>query len=590
MSECVQARVARHRLTWHYRSRDEALIAFSNRMYYGGDLSTFPAPTSDERAISLVRVDGHFHRTGRGALLRTNPVEAAAVVDEIRHRFADSPERLPSLGVVTFNQQQRTCIEAMLRDADEPRIIEALEAPDGLFVKNLENVQGDERDVVLFSTAFSVNDKGVLPLNFGPLNRQGGERRLNVAVTRARRQVIVFSSFDPSQMRTEETASVGVRHLRTYLEVAARGPAVLPQDRRVASMPDRHRDEIAAALRDRGLDVTVGVGLSDFMIDLVLTDDGAPRVAVLLDGPGWSRRMTAGDRDVLPQDVLGRVLGWPAVERVWLPEWLADKEGVVGRLADAVRRNVSDTEGCRTRPRGTVETVETVDVARLVGVDEESASGLAQFDAAAPQIRTVTSLILSEAPTNTYQVADDGPYQPWPSRVAGQRDVLDALPSRPAAAQVREVLVEIVEAEGPLTFERLARLAAGAFTLTRVADSRRDSIMRHLPRSVRRDEHEPVAWPSHRDPETWTGFRPAEPGQRRIEEIPLREIGNAMRAAVTASAGMNREELYAEALRTFGLVRRTPAAVARLRLAADLAVRGERMWVDDGMFTHRSDN
>jgi superfamily I DNA and/or RNA helicase len=102
---------------------------------------------------------------------------------------------------VTFNQQQRSYIEGLLRDADDQRLIDALEDPDGLFVKNLENVQGDERDVILFSTAFSVNDKGVLPLNFGPLNRAGGERRLNVAVTRARRQVVVFSSFDPGQLR-----------------------------------------------------------------------------------------------------------------------------------------------------------------------------------------------------------------------------------------------------------------------------------------------------------------------------------------------------------------------------------------------------
>lgn len=585
LTECVQARVARHRLSWHYRSRDEALIAFSNQMYYDGGLSTFPAPASDERAISLERIDGHFHRSGKGVLLRTNPEEAEAVVEEIRRRFAASPDRPPSLGVVTFNQQQRTYIEGLLRDADDPRLTDALDDPDGLFVKNLENVQGDERDTVLFSTAFSVNDKGVLPLNFGPLNRAGGERRLNVAVTRARRQVIVFSSFDASQMRTEETSSVGVRHLRTYLEVAAQGPSVLPQDRRTTAGHDRHRDDIAATLRERGIDVRTGVGLSDFTIDLVLSRDGVARVAVLLDGPGWAKRMTAGDRDVLPHDVLGRALGWPSVERVWLPEWLAASDAVARRLADALEKSGPAATESDPGPAG--GGVVDRSVPRDRGVTTPVSSIAPTSEPPAEPLRPVAAQ--SAAAAVSRPGTGQEPFQPWTPRTAGQREVLDALPTRWAAAQVSEVLIEIVDAEGPLTFERLARLAAGAFTLTRVAESRRNAIMRHLPRAVRRDEFEPVAWPSHRDPRTWTGFRRAEPGQRRIEEIPLREIGNAMRAVVAAAAGMDRDELYTEALRTFGLVRRTPAAATRLDRAAELALRDGRMWLDAGVFVHQLD-
>src|SRR3712207_4338484 len=185
LSECVQARVPRQWLSWHYRSQDESLIAFSNANYYENRLSSFPAPTHDRpsadvdgRGISLVRVNGTFHRTGAGRLLRTNPMEAKAVVAEIRRRFDASPGTLPSIGVVTFNAQQRAYREGLLRDAGDDRLVEALDRTDGegLFVKNLENVQGDERDVVLFSTGFSVDDRGVLPLNFGPLNRVGGER------------------------------------------------------------------------------------------------------------------------------------------------------------------------------------------------------------------------------------------------------------------------------------------------------------------------------------------------------------------------------------------------------------------------------
>src|SRR3712207_4168510 len=156
LSECVQARVPRQWLSWHYRSHDESLIAFSNANYYDNRLSSFPAPTHgrpsadvDGRGISLIRVNGTFHRTGAGRLLRTNPMEAKAVVAEVRRRFDASPDVVPSIGVVTFNAQQRAYIEGLLRDTGDERLVEALDRTDGegLFVKNLENVQGDERDV-----------------------------------------------------------------------------------------------------------------------------------------------------------------------------------------------------------------------------------------------------------------------------------------------------------------------------------------------------------------------------------------------------------------------------------------------------------
>ncbi|WP_258725390.1 DUF4011 domain-containing protein [Cellulomonas sp. NS3] len=367
LSECVQARVPRRWLSWHYRSQDESLIAFSNHQYYEDRLSSFPAPTSGAAdpgpggyGVSLVRVDGTFHRTARrggpgestAGLLRTNPVEARAVVDEIRRRFDAAPDGLPSIGVVTFNAPQRALIEALLRDSGDERLADALErsgsaggSDEGLFVKNLENVQGDERDTILFSTAFSVNDRGYLPLNFGPLNRDGGERRLNVAVTRARRQVVVFSSFDPEQLRAEETQSVGIKHLRAYLDLAASRSRATTVPARRSSAVDRHREQVAEALRERGIAVRTDVGLSDFRVDLALADaaaPGRPLVAVLLDGPGWAARRTVGDRDGLPTEVLSRLLRWPAVERVWLPAWLATPGDVLDHLVGAVERAAAE--------------------------------------------------------------------------------------------------------------------------------------------------------------------------------------------------------------------------------------------------------
>jgi hypothetical protein len=415
-------------------------------------------------------------------------------------------------------------------------------------------VQGDERDVVLFSTAFSVNAKGVLPLNFGPLNRSGGERRLNVAVTRARRQVVVFCSFDPEQMRTEETSSIGVRHLRTYLEMAARGPSVLPQDGRRAIVPNRHREDVAGALRGAGATVSTGVGLSDFSIDLVLSRDGAARVAVLLDGPGWARRLTARDRDALPREVLQDALGWPRVERVWLPDWLANRDAVVERLLAALHA------------AGTEPPLDTVAVAD---------SPVIPF----PQVGPTAPAVEPARPPGER-------YAPWTPRIAGGREVLDKLPDRLATKLVGEVLAEIVEAEGPITTDRLAKLAANAFSLTKVSDTRKAAILRCLPAgAVRQDGQDRVVWPSHRDPSAWTGYRAAQPRERQIEDIPLREIANAMRAEIAAAAGMGAGELHSAVLHVFGLVRRTAPVTARLDAAAVLAQREGTIRQEQGMFT-----
>jgi hypothetical protein len=348
LSECVQAQVPSKWLSWHYRSQDESLIAFSNRAYYRDRLSSFPAPHhgagtdagsgSAGYGVSLRRVAGQFLRSGKGKNLRTNPVEAQAIVAEIVARFGASPESIPSIGVITFNVQQRALIEGSLRDSGDDRIVHALESDtDGLFVKNLENVQGDERDTILFSTAFSADASGRLPLNFGPLNLPGGERRLNVAITRARRQVIVFSSFDPADLRAEETISAGVKDLRAYLDLAAGGSDGLASPLRQSGALDRHREEVAEALRERGYAVHTDVGLSDFRVDLSVATSGAPEhpvMAVLLDGPTWAARRTVADRDGLPVEVLSRLMGWPAVERVWLPEWLGDRDAVLDRLAE----------------------------------------------------------------------------------------------------------------------------------------------------------------------------------------------------------------------------------------------------------------
>ena len=357
LDRCLSGGVPSRRLTWHYRSRVESLIAFSNRHYYDGRLLSFPSPLamaarSDDGpggyGICLRRVEGGAYYgdkvrvTHPGVRPSTNPVEARQIVEEVVRRFEAHPEGAPSLGVITFNAHQCDLIEELLRkELGSERVTAALEASDGLLVRNLDNAQGEERDAILFSLTFSANERGDVPLSFGSLGHAGGERRLNVAITRARRQIVVFASFDPEDLHVERSAHQGLRDLRAYLEQARDGgaPRALPASH---SAVDLHRNEVAERLREAGLEVSVGVGHSSFEIDLVLAAPGRggivqserPSVGVLLDGPGWDRRGSVMDRDLLPFDVL-RNMGWERVERVWTPEWVADPDAVVARLVEA---------------------------------------------------------------------------------------------------------------------------------------------------------------------------------------------------------------------------------------------------------------
>ena len=571
LTECIVAQVPPLALTWHYRSQDESLISFSNERYYG-NLSSFPSPlhgSSDDgingHGISLVRVNGKFLRGATGKQLRTNPVEAEAIVEEIQRRFWASPDEWPSLGVVTFNAQQRTLIETLLRDSGDARISEALDGSEGLFVKNLENVQGDERDSILFSTAFSADENGVLPLNFGPVSQAGGERRLNVAITRARRQVVLFTSFDPQDLRTEDTTSIGLKHLRAYLEVASGARSFTASSRFRDELVDRHREDIAESLRERGIAVTTDVGLSEFRIDLSLAsadDPTEPIVAVLLDNPAWANRKTVADRDGLPSAVLSNLMRWPAVNRVWMPDWLANRNAVVDRLIaslETARENLMlerlaqefAAKSPEDPPLFSAEPEAVADPGAVaLSTDNASFSPISSLTQASPPLAGATQ------------------FEPWFARRIGSVATLDQLPGRNASREVEGVIREIVSAEGPIHLARLSKLVASSYGLDRVAQSRVASILKCLPGELSAISDKAYAWPVGLSADTWRGFRrTADASNRAFDHVHPAEIVNAMCALVISSAGLYEDELRRETLRFFGLARMTPNMTAILDAA-----------------------
>jgi hypothetical protein len=343
LEECIGAQVPTQRLAWHYRSRHESLIAFSNERYYDHGLLTFPSNSSTGLGVSLRYVEGGVYDKGR---TRTNAVEAEAVVAEVVRRLRDPEERERTVGVVTFSQAQQTLLLDLLDSAirEHPEIEryfdEARDEP--VFVKNLENVQGDERDVVIFSIGYGPDARGRVSMNFGPLNKDGGERRLNVAITRAREEVLVFSSIRSDQIDLARTGARAVRDLQGFLRHAERGASAEHDEPAPIRASERGRDAlvpaIAARLAERGWDVDTEVGASAVRIDLAIRhprDPGRHLLGIETDGLNYARAATARDRDRLRSLVLGG-LGW-TLERVWTVDWWRDPDAEIVRLDAAAR-------------------------------------------------------------------------------------------------------------------------------------------------------------------------------------------------------------------------------------------------------------
>lgn len=343
LDEVAAAGIPTQQLDWHYRSRDEALIAFSNWHYYQGRLVTFPSPTTSSEAVQLHQIDGVYGR-GQG---RTNEAEAQAIVGMIVRRLKEwlnlpEEERL-TLGVITFNMEQQGMILDLLDDArrSDPSLEwffeDSREEP--VIVKNLENIQGDERDIMLFSITFGPDHAGKLSMAFGALNSDGGEKRLNVAITRARRELHVFASIQADDIDLSRTKALGVKHLKNFLDFAARGSVALPAQNQGSLGPVENVFEAAvkAAIEAKGWELRPQIGVSGFRIDLgVVHPDhaGAYLAGLECDGATYHSCATARDRDKIRQAVL-EGLGWKIL-RIWSTDWFKNPKAVVERLHKAL--------------------------------------------------------------------------------------------------------------------------------------------------------------------------------------------------------------------------------------------------------------
>lgn len=354
LKELTSADIPSYALKWHYRSQHESLIAFSNNEFYGDQLITFPGPSAEHRdgVRFLYVADGIYDRSGS----RTNRREAERVVDLLIELAQRDPD--VSVGVVALSGAQQTAIRDALanRFKQHPELAgirdvlnEDSANSNSFFVKNLESVQGDERDIILLSIGYGKDKHGQLHMQFGPVNRTGGERRLNVAVTRARHRMYVVSSIHGSDINP--TQSIGVQTLRKYLNYAEFGPAAL-------KMSPTSAKEVAGALQfdspfeqavydaliARGLQLDTQVGCSGYRIDLAARDPEHPdryALGIECDGASYHSSKTARDRDRLRQAHLEQ-LGW-TIHRIWSSDWVANPARELEKTLAAFAKASHDT-------------------------------------------------------------------------------------------------------------------------------------------------------------------------------------------------------------------------------------------------------
>jgi hypothetical protein len=562
LDECLEASVEQEWLAWHYRSQDELLIKFSNDKYYEGRLSSFPSPYTvvPGCGISYIRVNGQFDHGGS----RTNAIEADAIVAEIKRRAHHPLLNKSSIGVVTLNEEQRKLVASKLADANDPAITALLEHEDdqeNLFVLNLESVQGRERDVIILGTSFSKRaGGGKMPLNFGPLIKAGGERRLNVAITRGRREVVVVSSFEPEEL--QDAKSVGMVHLYEYLQLARAAAAGQRPESNVASpaADDMHRSLVAEKLRERSLIVKVGHGLSSFKVDLAVTLPGFEDrwlVGVLLDGKVWASRPLALDRDALPVNVLQNLMGWKRLARVWLPSWRRDPDEIVEDIYDLA---ISASE----EPLDATPEPEVVAIEDIVPAT--------QPDASTPPPPPVAS----GGGDDAWLQGQREYHAPNPPENFGTQVELNAL-----SPKAMRLINEFMETSGPLPLERAVKLAASSFGLSVVREAKLKNLIRLVPTSqVVVTEFGPFVYPTElieggvvSDSFDW--FYKSNSSNRRVQDISPHELSNLFVSLVRSGFSMSREELATETLNFFGYTRKTTDTVDFVHKVINWAVDNE---------------
>ena len=434
-------------LRWHYRSRHESLIAVSNQEFYDNHLLIYPSPCqeSEELGLKLVHLPDTVYDRGKTATNRGEAKEVIKAVFEHFQKYGDSK----SLGVGTFNvrQQQALLEELELQLKLNPRMEKYFNThlEEHFFIKNLETIQGDERDVIMVSVGYGFDSEGRLSHNFGPVNQDGGERRLNVLLTRAREKCVIFSNFRGQDLHISSNAPFGLRAFKQFLEYA---------EKKTLRMSDMVQDTSDAAFEDaiyeflceQGYQIHRQVGCAGFRVDLAILDPEYPGrylLGIAFDGPMYQTSRVARDRDRLRQQVL-EGLGW-RFHQLWSTDWYRNRSEVQKNLLSAI-------EGLLGEERPQQEIIPPVvedDVGEIEQVEEEILE---------VEEKHITEIDVEEKSPDEipeYKVCEDPCV-----------DVSGDLHSQPVG-DVAHAVMKVVEEEGPIHYDEVVRRVRTFWGLSR---------------------------------------------------------------------------------------------------------------------------
>ena len=498
--------------------------------------------------VSLVKVDGTYDK-GKS---RCNREEAEAIVHEIIRRLQSAEDAGKSIGVVSFSQVQQHLIEDILLEelGQHPDLEQkAFQCEEPIFVKNLENVQGDERDIILFSIGYGPDEEGRVSMNFGPLNNQGGERRLNVAVSRARYEMMIFSTLRAEQIDLRRSQAKGVEGLKKFLEFSEKGNRALPVIPNGSENEQTIVNHIAEELRRHNFEVDTWVGRSCFKIDLAVLHPQHPEqylLGILCDGKNYYETKTTRDREIVQPNVL-RSLDWNLM-RIWSVDWFENKDKVIARILERLQQ--------------------------LLKGEEESEAEAAAKPTMTFNVAQETAVAQTNNREKEYQFAQL-------PKVKGN-PTLDKALAQPS--RIRKQLQGILEVEQPATHNLLCKRIAELWGI-RVSPRLQAAVDDALIGSYidMTDSDVQAYWRTKEASLDYPYYRTNS--NRDVSDIPLIEIMNAVRYAVEQQVSIPQADLLRSATRLLGFARKGASIESQISRAIQKLISNGVLVENDGIVT-----
>ncbi len=547
LDDCLSLSVPSKYLLRHYRSKHESLIAFSNVNYYENKLLTFPSSDDLNRKVKFHHING-FYDKGK---TRTNKFEADEIVQYIQFHYNNPQKRKLSVGVVTFSQTQQNMIEDKVQKLfmNDPKLEEyTSDSDEPLFVKNLENVQGDERDIILFSVCYAPDEEGKLSMNFGPLNRDGGWRRLNVAVTRTRYEMHIFATLQADQIDLSRTSAEGVAGLKAFLQFAEKGHlSVRPEDVQEALNKQHLSASVSKKLLEKGLEVKCNIGTSGFKIDIGVVHPDKPQqyiLGIIIDGHYYYNAQTTNDREMVMPSVL-KALGWN-VHRIWTMDWHENSDKIIDTIVEKVKQ-------LQTQP----EVKEAISTGQIVEPVFELVKAMPEevvpITITSKQKPYVTATLTSVSSANSETVFE------FQNRNS-----------------IKQQIKLLVDTEAPISKSLLYKKVLQAWNTSRAGarlDKHLEGIIKEMS-IAQTTHHQPFYWNINT---TLDFYRSNDIEKRNMEDIAPEEVIVALEEVVTHNLSIEEDELLRYLARTFGFAKVGKQIDTLLRYTIDIAIKQDKV-------------